>query len=249
MQIAFYTQNDSLFRRIEQAFEADGHYTCVRFTNELSLIRLLERHTPALVLFDAGRTRSSGHTMLSWRSCHFHRDPPVMVIGHSWDCDCVIEALDGDVDEIVVGSPTAEEILARAHRTISRRRDCPKTVTRISLGDYTIDRTDRTVSFRGRLVRLTARELTLAWLLFTTAGSLLTRERISHSVWGKDAGIASRSLEQHIYRLRCKLALGEDSDLQLRTVYSLGYVFDRTNAPHAMQTTRSYSCLAPAVAH
>lgn len=248
MQVAFYTQDDPLFQRIEQAFKEDGSYTCVRFISELSLIRYLTSNAPALVLFDTGHTSSSANAMLSWRSCHFHRDPPVMVIGHSWDCDSVMEALDGDVDEIVVGAPSVQEILARAHRTIARRRGNTKTVTRVSLGDYTLDRVDRTVTFRGRRVRLTARELTLAWLLFTTAGTLLTRERISHSVWGKDADIASRSLEQHIYRLRCKLALGEDSDLQLKTVYSLGYVFDRTNAQHAMQTNPS-DRFAPATAY
>jgi DNA-binding response OmpR family regulator len=236
MQIAFYTQSDLLFQRIEQAFEEDGNYTCVRFVSELSLIRFLERHAPALVLFDAGRTSPSGPAVLSWRSCHFHHYPPVMVIGQSWECDSVIEALDGDADEIVVGTPSARELLVRAHRTIAKHRGTAKTATRISLGDYTIERTDRTVSFRGRCVRLTARELNLAWLLFTTSGSLLTRESISNSVWGKDTGRASGLLAQYIYRLRCKLALDEDSDLQLKTIYSLGYVFEHRSTPHAMQT-------------
>jgi len=52
MQIAFYTQNDHLFREIDKAFEEDGNYRCIRFTSELPLIRFLERHDTALVLFD-----------------------------------------------------------------------------------------------------------------------------------------------------------------------------------------------------
>jgi DNA-binding response OmpR family regulator len=248
MQIAFYTQSDPLFQRIEQAFEEDGNYTCVRFVSELSLIRFLERHAPALVLFDAGRTSPSGPAVLSWRSCHFRHYPPVMVIGHSWDCESVIEALNGDADEIVAGTPSAREILVRAHRTIAKHRGSAKTATRISLGDYTIDRTDRTASFRGRCVRLTVHELNLAWLLFTTSGSLLTRERISNSVWGKDTGCTSGLLAQYIYRVRRKLALGEESDLQLKTIHSLGYLFEHRNTPHAMQTVPC-DRFASAIAH
>lgn len=56
MQIAFYTQDDRLFRKIDEAFAEDGAYHCVRFTHELTLIRFLERHQVALVLFDAGTT-------------------------------------------------------------------------------------------------------------------------------------------------------------------------------------------------
>ena len=33
MQIAFYTQNDQLFREIDKAFEEDGSYRCIRFTS------------------------------------------------------------------------------------------------------------------------------------------------------------------------------------------------------------------------
>jgi DNA-binding response OmpR family regulator len=232
MQIAFYTQDDHLFRTIHAAFAEDGAYRCVRFTHELSLIRHLQRHPAALVLFDAGRTSAPGQAVLSWRACHFRSDLPVMMIGQSWDQHNVIEALDAGVDEIAVGTPCTKEILARARRTIARSSGSSKTVSRMTLGAYTIDRGERVVSTPGGNVQLTARELTLAWLLFTNAGSLLTRDQIAHAVWGKDAVIASRSIEQHIYKLRCKLSLDGEADLQLKTVYSLGYVLDRT--PSAM---------------
>jgi len=237
MQIAFYTPDDQLFRKIDAAFAEDGTYRCMRFTHELTLIRFLERHPAALVLFDAGRTAAPGQAVLSWRACHFRSDLPVMMIGQSWDQHNMIEALDAGVDEIAVGAPCTKEILARARRTIARSGGSSKTVNRMSLGDYTIDRSERAVSTPGGKVQLTARELTLAWLLFTSAGSLLTRDQIAHAVWGKDAVIASRSIEQHIYKLRCKLALDGEGELQLKAVYSLGYILDRTASAAATVST------------
>jgi DNA-binding response OmpR family regulator len=233
MQIAFYTQNDHLFREIDKAFDEDGVYQCVRFTSELPLIRFLERHDAALVLFDAGRTCASGRGVLSWRACHFRRDLPVMMIGQSWDTDSIIEALDAGVDEIAVNTPCTKEVLARARRTIAKSGGGAKSDSRISLGEYTIDRSTSAISISGHQIKLTARELTLAWLLFANAGSLLTREQIARAVWGKEAGIASRSIEQHIYKLRSKLSLDEHSNLQLKTVYSIGYVFDLVGAQPA----------------
>jgi len=253
MQIALYTQNDQLFREIDKAFEEDGSYRCIRFTSELPLIRFLERHDAALVLFDAGRSCVAGRGLLSWRACHFRRDLPVMMIGQSWDSDSIIEALDAGVDEIAVNAPCAKEVLARARRTIAKSGRGSNSDSRISLGDYTIDRSTSAISVNGKQIKLTARELTLAWLLFANAGTLLTREQIARAVWGKEAVIASRSIEQHIYKLRSKLSLDEHSNLQLKTVYSIGYVFDLVRPqpapPPAMRHDHPVALHAAAAVH
>jgi DNA-binding response OmpR family regulator len=223
MRIAFFTFSDVLFNQISQAFEQNGT-SCTRFTDELSLIRFLQRNAAALVIFDATQSQMPALATLKWRTCHFRTDLPVMMIGRSWDCEAVSEALDAGVDEVVIGTAGVDEIMARARRSIARRRGS-RVVDRLTVADYTIDRTARTVSFGGREVPLTARELSLAWLLFMNAGTLMSREQLAHAVWGKDADLAGRSLEQHIYKLRSKLALDGHDGSQLKTVYSLGYVF------------------------
>jgi DNA-binding response OmpR family regulator len=124
----------------------------------------------------------------------------------------------------VIGTASVDEIMARARRSIARCRGS-RVVDRLTVAGYTVDRTARTVSFGERCVALTARELSLAWLLLMNAGSLMSREQLANAVWGKDADLAGRSLEQHIYKLRSKLALDGRDGSQLKTVYSLGYVF------------------------
>jgi len=223
MRIALFTFSDVLFNQINEAFEQNGT-SCTRFTDELSLIRFLQRDSAALVIFDATQSQIPALATLKWRSCHFRTDLPVMMIGRSWDSEAVIEALDAGVDEVVIGTANVDEIMARARRVIARCRGS-RVVDRLTVAGYTIDRTARTVSFGERRVSLTARELSLAWLLFMNAGTLMSREQLAHAVWGKDADLAGRSLEQHIYKLRSKLALDNRDGSQLKTVYSLGYVF------------------------
>ena len=223
MRIALFTFSDVLFKQISEAFEQNGT-SCTRFTDELSLIRFLQRDSAALVIFDATQSQIPALATLKWRSCHFRTDLPVMMIGRAWDSEAVIEALDAGVDEVVIGTANVDEIMARARRSIARCRGS-RVVDRLTVAGYTIDRTARTVSFGERHVSLTARELSLAWLLFMNAGSLMSREQLANAVWGKDADLAGRSLEQHIYKLRSKLALDGRDGSQLKTVYSLGYVF------------------------
>lgn len=223
MRVAFFTLSDLLFNQISQAFGQTG-ISCTRFTDELSLIRFLQRNSAALVLFDATQSQIPALETLKWRTCHFRTDLPLMMIGRAWDSKAIIEAMDEGVDEVVIGASNVDEILARARCAIGRNRRS-RAVDRITVAGYTIDRTARTVSFGNRRVSLTARELSLAWLLFMNAGALMSREQLSHAVWGKDADVAGHSLEQHIYKLRSKLALDGSDGPQLKTVYSLGYVF------------------------
>jgi len=222
MLIAFYTTNDALYREISRLYGPDDCASLVRFTNPTDLIRSLQRNCAAVILFDVGRDASLALEIFAWRSCHFRYDVPLILISRTWPCATVIDALDGDADDIVVG-PYAEEVWVRARRMIARIGGS-SLPNRLSVGEYTIDRTASTVFFDGRNVSLTARELTLAWLFFSNVGTLLTREQIAMCVWGTDACLAKRSLEQHIYKLRIKLALDERRMVFLRTVYAVGYI-------------------------
>ncbi|MBN3767841.1 response regulator transcription factor [Burkholderia sp. Ac-20365] len=223
MRIAFFTQRDVLFNQISQKFE-QVNISCTRFTNELAMIRFLQRNSASLVIFDATQIQISALATLTWRTCHFRTDVPLMMIGRSWDNAAIIEALEAGVDEIAVATASVEEITARAWRTLVRRGRL-RVAERLTVGGYTIDRATRMLSFGEHHVSLTARELSLAWLLLKNAGTLMTRQQLANAVWGKDADLAGRSLEQHIYKLRSKLALDVRRGAQLKTIYSLGYVF------------------------
>jgi len=222
MQIAFFTFRDALFNEMSRAFEQNG-IACTRFTDERSMFRFLQHNETALIMFDATQSHLPALTAIKWRACHFRTDLPVMMIGRSWNSHAVIEALDAGVDEVAIETASIDEIMARTRRLIMRRR--PGAIERVTVAKYTIDRADRTVRFRDQCVYLTARELSLAWLLFTNPGKLMSREQLAAAVWGKGADLAGRSLEQHIYKLRSKLALDDRSGPQLQTVYGVGYLF------------------------
>ena len=83
------------------------------------------------------------------------------------------------------------------------------------------DRRSRTVSFRGRTVRLTAREDELFRLMYEHRGRVVSRERIAASVWG--SGTSTNVTDVYMSYLRRKLVsvLG---DGVLSSVRGEGYI-------------------------
>lgn len=83
------------------------------------------------------------------------------------------------------------------------------------------DRRGRTVSFRGRTVKLTAREDELFRLMYEHRGKVVSRERIAASVWG--SGTSTNVTDVYMSYLRRKLVsvLG---DGVLSSVRGEGYI-------------------------
>jgi DNA-binding winged helix-turn-helix (wHTH) protein len=134
----------------------------------------------------------------------------------------VARALDAGVDDFIMKPVNPIELCARLRAVHRRRRQTAQSRT-ISLAGYVLDRTTSTVTNRGIPVTLTAREFSMAWLLFSNPGTCLSRSTISLAVWGVQADISWRTLEQHIYKVRKKLELSAERGVSIRTLYSMGY--------------------------
>ena len=82
-----------------------------------------------------------------------------------------------------------------------------------------IDRVQRSVRLRGRVLVLTAREYAVLTCLVEAAGDVVSRAELISKVWGRgDPG--SNLVEVHLSRLRDKL--GEDAGV-IETVRRAGY--------------------------
>ncbi len=77
----------------------------------------------------------------------------------------------------------------------------------MTFGRYRFRLPAQAVEVRGVPVELEQRESEVALLLFANVRRLLSREFLRAAVWRSDGGLASRSLDTHISRLRNKLAL------------------------------------------
>lgn len=79
----------------------------------------------------------------------------------------------------------------------------------------------RTVSFRGRTVKLTAREDELFRLMYEHRGKVVSRERIAASVWGSDTSTNVTDVYMSYLRRKLTTVLG---DGVLSSVRGEGYI-------------------------
>ena len=85
--------------------------------------------------------------------------------------------------------------------------------------DITVNLEERSVRKGGKLVELTPKEYELLVLFLKHPNVALTRDKILDDVWECSANIETRTVDNHVQRLRKKLGLEEC----LKTVFKVGY--------------------------
>ncbi|TXD56333.1 response regulator transcription factor [Ralstonia sp. TCR112] len=224
MKFAVLTTNPTSFSYVTACLSEHG-VTCVRFDDASALMRTGHTDVFALVMIDAQQFGMAARLLLSGRERNANMCRPTLVFGDFASRHEILSAFDAGIDDVISGHFTAEELCARVQRILRGAGKSTQVAidTQLVAGPYRLCRLTRTVTLYGTPIRLTAREFATAWLLFSSSGSFLSRQQIASAVWGTDASVAERSIEQHIYKLRKKLGFGQGTGVELKTVYSRGY--------------------------
>lgn len=223
MDIACVTGARQLADRIAHDLATLGH-TVTAYDSMAALTRNIET-TAHEVLLLAGpldliqayiaceRCRNpTGQAMFIWLS---DRD----------DTGATDSVIASGVDDYVSLSGGLSQLGLRIQLAMRRRRPTSEQDLAI-LGGLRLDRRDGSAFFNDVSVLLTRREFMVAWALASNSGRVVTVQTLADVIWGTTADIAKRSIEQHVYRLRNKLALAENSTLRLVSVYGKGYLLD-----------------------
>ncbi|CAH0440043.1 winged helix-turn-helix domain-containing protein [Ralstonia pseudosolanacearum] len=241
MKFAVLTSSPSSFALIATAL-ASEHIECVRFDDALALLRARRGETFQMLMIDALQFHTAGQLVLSWRQCNADMRWPTMVFGQFAEREDMLRVFDAGVDDMLVGHFSADELRARVLRLLRHAgQTLPAVSMNVTVGPYRLCRLTHTLKLHGVPIRLTAREFATAWLLFSSPGTFLSRQQIASAVWGTDASVVGRSIEQHIYRLRKKLRCGEETGVEIKTIYARGYQLtihhnDSALEPHATHT-------------
>lgn len=222
MEIAVITTQLSLLGTLRAAL-AEDHVACVHFPDAVQLIRSLKKNPFTLVLLDVSDGVSADPTLWQAKS-HLSFPPAIVAIANRLQPGDIEVALSVGADDILLVPAIQEELRLRIQFALRRLSAKPETPSfTLECGGCRLDRRTSVAWLDGKPVQLTAREFELAWLLFSRRNSCVSRNEIATLVWGSYQEVASRSLEQHIYKLRQKLSLGSTGDVRLDTVHGQGY--------------------------
>jgi DNA-binding response OmpR family regulator len=117
------------------------------------------------------------------------------------------------------------ELLARVRTAMRRRASVTPPADTFSFGDVKVDFTKMELWRDGALVPMTSQEFKVLKFMIQNAQRVLSREELLNQVWGYRNYPSTRTVDNHILRLRQKLEKDSANPLHFRTVHSAGYKF------------------------
>src|ERR1035441_7299262 len=119
---------------------------------------------------------------------------------------------------------TPRELLARVRTAMRRSARVPLTET-FKFGDVKVDFTKMELWRDGKPVQMTSQEFKVLKFMIQNAERVLSREELLNHVWGYRNYPSTRTVDNHILRLRQKVEKDPANPLHFRTVHSAGYKF------------------------
>lgn len=182
-----------------------------------------------LVILDLMLPKISGYELLRHIRGQEPELPVLLLTARGDETDRVL-GLDLGADDYVAKPFSIRELMARI-RALLRRSSRPgpaaATATVLEFGGVRVDFARFEASFDGQAVDLTRKEFGLLRYLAEREGLAVTREQLLDDVWGHEARLTTRTVDNHMASLRAKV--GEDASKPrfLRTIHGVGYKFVR----------------------
>ncbi|MCG8550477.1 MAG: response regulator [Desulfobacterales bacterium] len=160
-----------------------------------------------------------------------HTIPVIMLTAKGDDTDRIV-GLELGADDYLPKPFNPRELLARI-RAILRRQDrgLPDSDTEIiRAGDMELNRSTRTLIFKGENVPLSTTEFNVLEVLMKHPNTVLSREQITNMAQGRSFMADDRSVDIHVSKLRGKIEKNPSSPVRIKTIWGTGYMFINTDS-------------------
>ena len=174
---------------------------------------IFDMHAWDLVLLDLMLPKVSGYDLLEYIA---PTKTPVIIVSAMGQVNDRVRGLKMGADDYICKPFQVAELLARVEAVI--RRTAPSDDI-FEYKDVVVNGTSRTVTRDGENVQLTVKEFDLLSMLINNRNVALSRQQLYEYVWKEEYYGETRTLDNHIKRIRQKLGY-EDV---IKTVFGIGY--------------------------
>jgi DNA-binding response OmpR family regulator len=148
---------------------------------------------------------------------------PVIILSASCEVSDKVLLLEIGADDYVTEPFSPRELMARLR--VALRRDRPTRARPVVFDGIVVDFEKVQVTRNGTSVVLTAREFKTLQLLVQNLDRVVTRAELLKQVYGYEGGCTTRTIDNHIMRIRHKLENDPSCPIHFRTVHNVGYRF------------------------
>jgi len=209
-------------RALTRLFEPEG-FTVEVSADGASALESLKASRPDLVLLDLRLPGMPGRDVCKeikkeWPSL------PVIIVSAKTDVWDKVLLLEMGADDYVTKPFSPRELLARV-RAALRRTQKLAAEEKTEFGEVSVDFGKMEVTRKGEPVTLTPQEFKLLKFLTQNPERVVAREELLNEVWGYANYPSTRTVDNHILKLRQKLEKDAEEPRHFKTVHAVGYKF------------------------
>ena len=217
-RILIVEDEPSYVEALTLSLEAEGFEVEAELDGRAGLDRF-RAFRPDVLLLDLMLPGRPGLDVL--RAVRRESETPVIVVSAKDAEADVVAALELGADDYVTKPYSVRELVARI-RVATRRTTGPSPDDTMAMGSASLDLGARKLRLPGGEIDLPKKEFEVLRMLMEYPGRVITREEFLDQVWGYTWAGNTRSLDQHIRRLRRRLDEDQDTPV-IETVRGVGY--------------------------
>jgi DNA-binding response OmpR family regulator len=179
---------------------------------------------PDIILLDVMLPLMSGLDVCRALRSRGIETPILMLTARSQELDKVV-GLEVGADDYVTKPFSIKELLARIRAHLRRAAKQVADIENFTFGDIELNFKKFAALKAGEELDLSAREFEILRYLIRRRGEIVTRDQLLDEVWGYDITPITRTVDNHIARLRQKIEKDPSDPRHIITVHRLGYRF------------------------
>jgi two-component system alkaline phosphatase synthesis response regulator PhoP len=209
-------------RALKRLFEPEG-YTVETTANGPAGLAAFRAAPPAAVVLDLRLPGMPGRDVFR-EIKQVVPSIPIIILSAAADITDKVLLLELGADDYVTKPFSPRELLARVRAAI-RRSVRPVAVDSFRFDDISVDFTRMQVTRAGQAVALTVQEFKILKFMVQNPERVISREELLSEVWGYQNYPTTRTVDNHILKLRQKLEKDPANPVHFRTVHGAGYRF------------------------
>jgi len=208
---------------LEDNLKFEG-FQVITATDGLAALDLAANTCPDLILLDLMLPKLNGYEVCKQLRAKGMDTPIIMLTAKSQEVDKIL-GLELGADDYITKPFSIRELLARIKAVLRRPRRPPTRIDTYTFGNVKIDFRKSVAIKNGVPMDLSHYEAEILRVLITNKGEPISRNRLLDEVWGYELYPTTRTIDNHIVKLRQKVEDDPHDPAHILTVHGMGYKF------------------------
>ena len=222
IRVALIEDDQAVSTGLVLNLEHEGYEVLTAENGEDGMI-LIETELPDIIITDVMMPKKDGLQLCRELRTKGNSTSIIMLTARSQEVDKVL-GLELGADDYLAKPFSIRELMARI-KALLRRTIQAVDVDKICFGDIEIDFKAYQAMKNAEPLELSAREYRLLKYLIAKNGDVVTRDELLDEVWGYNSYPTTRTVDNHIARLRSKIESDIAVPQHILTVHGVGYKF------------------------